>query len=313
MSPLRATVVGAGLIGASWTALFLAGGLEVTVCDPRPDLDAYLDTELAACEPALRELGFDTAQLTARLRLEPDLALAVAQADVVQENGPERLPLKQELWQRIEQYAPANALLATSTSGIPATAIAGALRSPERLVVGHPFNPPHLIPLVEIVPGALTSAETVERARQFYASLGKQPQVLRKEVPGFVANRLQSALFREAVHLVATGVVTEQELDSVVTSSIGLRWAVDGPFRSFHLGGGQGGLPDFLAHLGPQMEAAWPALGTPSFDEPTLALLIAQAKEFLAEGSVTELAAERDHRQIALMRALDENRPLPRS
>ncbi|MBD0691511.1 3-hydroxyacyl-CoA dehydrogenase NAD-binding domain-containing protein [Streptomyces sp. CBMA123] len=307
MSPVRATVVGAGLIGTSWTALFLAGGLEVTVCDPRPDLDAYLDTELAACEPALRRLGFDTAHLTARLRLEPDLARAVAQADVVQENGPERLPLKQELWQRIEQYAPADTLLATSTSGISATAIAEALRSPERLVVGHPFNPPHLIPLVEIVPGALTSAETVEKARQFYASLGKRPQVLRKEVPGFVANRLQSALFREAVHLVATGVVTEQELDSIVTSSIGLRWAVDGPFRSFHLGGGQGGLPDFLAHLGPQMEAAWPTLGTPSFDEPTLALLITQAKEFLAEGSVTELAAERDRRQIALMRALDKH------
>ncbi|MFG2882677.1 3-hydroxyacyl-CoA dehydrogenase NAD-binding domain-containing protein [Streptomyces sp. NPDC048297] len=185
--------------------------------------------------------------------------------------------------------------------------MAAAMRQPERLVVGHPFNPPHLVPLVEIVPGERTSGETVRRAKEFYAALGKKPQVLRKEVPGFVANRLQSAIFRECVHLVAQGVVTERELDDIVTSSIGMRWAVAGPFRTFHLGGGPGGLPHFIEHLGRAMEAdMWPALGSPTFDDATVATLVDQANEAFAGGTVEELAAERDRKQIALMRALGE-------
>lgn len=184
--------------------------------------------------------------------------------------------------------------------------MAEAMRRPERLIVGHPFNPPHLVPLVEIVPGEKTSAATVEQARAFYAALGKKPQVLRKEIPGFVANRLQSALFREAVHLVARGVVTEQELDDIVTASIGMRWAVAGPFRTFHLGGGPGGLPHFIEHLGRAMEASmWPALGNPTFDDTTSALLVKQAREAFGEGTVNALATVRDRSQIALMRALD--------
>jgi ketoreductase RED1 len=155
------------------------------------------------------------------------------------------------LFSRIERAAPADALLLSSTSGIRATDIAGALQQPGRLVLGHPFNPPHLVPLVEVVRGEQTDPEAVRRAVDFYTALGKKPRVLRKEVPGFVANRLQSALFREAINLFVQGVVTEEELDEIVTSSIGLRWAVAGPFRSFHLGGGPGGLPAFLQHLGP--------------------------------------------------------------
>ncbi|RLV04641.1 hydroxylacyl-CoA dehydrogenase [Streptomyces griseocarneus] len=300
----RVAVIGAGVIGISWTGLFLAHGLEVVVSDPRPDARDQVLAGLDEITPALAELGLPTENLTARLRFEADPAAAVADADVVQENGPERLEVKQRIWRLVEQAAPAHALLATSTSGIPATAIAEAMEQPERLVVGHPFNPPHLVPLVEIVPGERTAERTLLRARDFYASLGKKPQILRKEVPGFVANRLQSALFRECVHLVAEGVVTEAELDDIVTDSIGLRWAVAGPFRTFHLGGGPGGLPHFLQHLGRAMEATWPGLGSPSFDEPTVALLTEQAEEAFADGPVGELAARRDRAQIALMRAL---------
>ncbi|MFG2181667.1 3-hydroxyacyl-CoA dehydrogenase family protein [Streptomyces abikoensis] len=298
------TVIGGGVIGISWAGLFLAHGLDVVVSDPRPEAEDPVLAGLAEIAPALAELGLPTERLTARLRFEPDLATAVARADVVQENGPERLDVKREIWRTVEAAAPPHALLATSTSGIPATAIATALRQPERLVVGHPFNPPHLVPLVEIVPGERTSPETLRRARDFYASLGKKPQILRKEVPGFVANRLQAALFRECVHLVAEGVVTEAELDDIVTDSIGLRWAVAGPFRTFHLGGGPGGLPHFLTHLGRAMEASWPGLGEPSFDEPTVALLTAQAEEAFGGEPVGELAARRDRAQLALMRAL---------
>ncbi|MET9414374.1 3-hydroxyacyl-CoA dehydrogenase NAD-binding domain-containing protein [Streptomyces klenkii] len=302
----RAAVIGGGVIGTSWAGLFLAHGMDVVLSDPRPGVRDQVLTGLDEIAPALAELGLPTENLTARLRFEADPATAVADADVVQENGPERLPVKQRIWQAVEQAAPAHALLATSTSGIPATAIAEAMRQPERLVVGHPFNPPHLVPLVEIVPGERTSARTLEQAHAFYTALGKKPQILRKEVPGFVANRLQSALFRECVHLVAEGVVTEAELDEIVTDSIGLRWAAAGPFRTFHLGGGPGGLPHFIEHLGRAMEASWPGLGAPSFDEATVALLTEQAEQAFGDVPVRELAARRDRAQIALMRALTE-------
>ncbi|MFJ6841602.1 3-hydroxyacyl-CoA dehydrogenase family protein [Streptomyces griseoluteus] len=303
----RAAIIGGGVIGISWAGLFLARGIDVVISDPRADIEDLVRTGLAEITPALAGLGLPTEHLADGLSFEADLATAVSRADVVQENGPERLELKQQIWRTIEDAAPAHALLATSTSGIPASAVATALRRPERLVVGHPFNPPHLVPLVEIVPGEKTSPETVERARAFYAALGKKPQVLRKEVPGFVANRLQSALFRECVHLVAEGVVTEAELDEIVTSSIGLRWAVAGPFRTFHLGGGPGGLPHFIEHLGRAMEdSMWPALGSPTFDEPTVTTLVDQAHDAFGAGTVEELAAERDRAQITLMRALGE-------
>ncbi|MFJ8478345.1 3-hydroxyacyl-CoA dehydrogenase NAD-binding domain-containing protein [Kitasatospora sp. NPDC094011] len=303
----RAAVIGGGVIGVSWAALFLARGLDVVISDPRPDIEDLVRTGLDGIAPTLAELGLPTDGLADGLSFEADLAAAVAGVDVVQENGPERLDLKQRIWRTVEQAAPAHALLATSTSSIPATAIAEGMAHPERLVVGHPFNPPHLVPLVELVPGERTSPEVVERARAFYTALGKKPQVLRKEIPGFVANRLQAALFRECVHLVAQGVVTEQELDEVVTASIGLRWAVAGPFRTFHLGGGPGGLPRFIEHLGRGMEAGlWPALGNPTFDDTTVALLTAQAREAFGAGEddIDRLAAARDRAQIALMRTL---------
>ncbi|MFI9757476.1 3-hydroxyacyl-CoA dehydrogenase family protein [Streptomyces sp. NPDC051963] len=294
-------VVGAGVIGSSWTALFLAKGLTVTVTDPLPDVARQVHDQLQAAVPTLRALGLPTDDLERNLYFEADLGKAVADADVVQENGPERLAVKQDVFARIEQAARPDALLISSTSGIRATDIAQALRRPARLVIGHPFNPPHLIPLVEVVPGEKTDREVVERAVAFYTALGKKPQVLRKEAPGFVANRLQAALFREAVNLVVQGVVTESELDEIVTSSIGLRWAVAGPFRSFHLGGGPGGLPHFLEHLGPGLEGLWHDLGTPELDEPTVRLLSGQAR---FGASVEELDAARDEAQVRVMRAV---------
>jgi len=236
-----AAVIGGGLIGASWTALFLTHGLRVTVHDPRPDIEPVVRAGLRAVAPTLKELGMDVANLvedTGTLRFDANLAAAVADADVVQENAPERLELKQQLWAAIEAAAKPDALLASSSSALPATAIAEQMRQPERLIIAHPFNPPHLVPLVEVVPGPRTDPALAERAVAFYKAMGKRPQLLRREIPGFVANRLQGALFRESVHLVSQGVVTEQELDEIVTSSIGLRWAIAGPFQTYHLGGG---------------------------------------------------------------------------
>jgi ketoreductase RED1 len=300
-----AAVIGGGLIGASWTAVFLSHGLRVTVHDPRPDIEPVVRASLRAVAPALKELGMDVAELvedTGSLSFEANLAEAVADADVVQESAPERLELKQQLWAAIETAAKPEALLASSSSALPATAIAERMRRPERLIVAHPFSPPHLIPLVEVVPGSRTDPALAERAVAFYQAMGKRPQLLRMEIPGFVANRLQGALLREAVHLVSRGVVTEQELDEIVTSSIGLRWAIAGPFQTYHLGGGPGGLPAFLEHFRRTIEEQWPALGTPSLDERTVALLSEQAQHF--GGTVEELAARRDQAIVQLIRTL---------
>lgn len=304
----RVTLVGAGVIGASWAALMLAHGLRVTVNDPQPQAERQVRERLRRIVPALKALGLPTDRLDTGLRFEPDLARAVADADVVQENGPERIDFKQRLFADIEAAAPADALLVTSTSGLRATDIAQRMRRPGRLVVGHPFNPPHLVPLVEVVPGERTDPAATEEAVAFYRALGKRPQVVHREIPGFVANRLQSALFREAVHLVAEGVVSEAELDDIVTNSIGLRWAVAGPFRTFHLGGGPGGLPQFLEHFGRNLEAGWQNLGRPHLDEATVTLLSEQARKQFGARSYEELESERDRGQLAVMKALAETR-----
>jgi ketoreductase RED1 len=303
-----ATVFGAGVIGTSWAALFLARGLQVTISDPLPDVEARVRAALRELAPTLEQLGLPVValeQATPALRFEADVAAAVHEADVVQENAPERLDVKQQLWQAVERAAPAHALLASSSSTLPASEMAKGMQTPSRLIVGHPFNPPHLVPLVEVAPSKTTDPAVVDLAVAFYTSMGKRPLVLGREIPGFVANRLQAALFREAVYLVSQGIVTEQALDDVVTASIGMRWAVAGPFRTFHLGGGQGGLPDFLAHLGPALQALWSQLGTPALDAPTADLLSKQAQDF--DGSVAELAQRRDEAEIRLMRALDES------
>ena len=302
-----AAVIGGGLIGASWTALFLGQGLRVTVHDPRPDIEPVVRADLRAVAPTLKELGMEVASLvedTGALIFAANLAAAVTDADVVQENAPERLELKQQLWAEIEAAAKPDALLASSSSALPATAIAERMRQPERLIVGHPFNPPHLVPLVEVVPGPRTEPAVAERAVAFYQAIGKRPQLLRMEIPGFVANRLQSALFREAVHLVSQGVVTEQELDAIVTNSIGLRWAIAGPFETYHLGGGPGGLPAFLEHFRRTLEETWGSLGAPSLEEPMVALLSEQAQHF--GSSVEQLAARRDQAIVQLIRTLRE-------
>lgn len=299
-------VIGAGVIGASWTALFLSHGLHVVVNDPRPDAESAVKAELKGIAPVLAALGLPHDDLAKNLRFEPDLERAVESVDVVQENGPERIEFKQELWERIERRVSADVLLLSSSSARTATEQALRMKTrASRLLIGHPFNPPHLIPLVEIVPGATTDPEAVTEAVAFYRALGKTPLVLRKEIPGFVANRLQRALFRECFHLVSEGVVTVDELDDVVTSSIGLRWAADGPFRSFHLGGGPGGFPAFFKQFGASMDAAWNKQATVHLDKAAQDLVIAQANASFAATPYEQLEAERAAKQIAILRALE--------
>jgi ketoreductase RED1 len=300
----KVTVIGAGVIGASWTALFLAHGLTVVVNDPRPDVETIVRDYIRNNLSTLKELGLPTDNLEKKLSFEADLERSVAGADLVQENGPERIEFKQDLWARIGKVVGAHALLLSSSSAKTATEQALTMSRPERLLVGHPFNPPHLIPLVEVVPGEKTSPEAVDDAVAFYAALGKVPRVVRKEMPGFVANRLQRAIFRECCYLVIQGVVKVDELDDIVTSSIGLRWAADGPFRSFHLGGGAGGFKSFFKQFGPGLNEAWKNMAPVNLDEAAQDKIIAQAEASFAAQPPERLESERDAKQLAIIRAL---------
>jgi len=300
----KVTVIGAGVIGASWTALFLAHGLTVVVNDPRPDVETIVRDYIRNNLSTLKELGLPTDNLEKRLSFEADLERSVTGADVVQENGPERIEFKQELWGRIGKVVGEHALMLSSSSAKTATEQALKMSRPERLLVGHPFNPPHLIPLVEVVPGEKTSPQAVDDAVAFYAALGKVPRVVRKEMPGFVANRLQRAIFRECCYLVIQGVVKVDELDDIVTSSIGLRWAADGPFRSFHLGGGAGGFKSFFKQFGPGLNEAWKNMASVNLDEAAQNKIIAQAEASFAAQPPEQLESERDARQLAIIRAL---------
>jgi ketoreductase RED1 len=299
---MRITEVGAGTIGVSWTVLLAAQGHDVVVTDPRADLVSVVETGMRQFAPSV---GADAEELL-RLNItcEPDLATAVARADVVQEQGPERLVLKRELWATAAAHAPAKALLLTSTSGLLPTDIAAGLddNAAARLLVAHPYNPPHLLPLVELLPGARTSRDAVERAAAFLREAGKDPVEIHREVLGFVGNRLQAALFREAISLVRDGVVSPAELDRVVTGSLGPRWATGGPFLSFHLGGGDGGLRHLLEHLGPGIARRWADLGTPDLDAATVEL-ISTATEYDYGPSRPALTAARDRAERAVLAA----------
>lgn len=293
------TVVGAGTIGLSWTSLFLSHGHSVTLTDIREDLPAIWQRHQEALKPTLDSLGLHE---QGQLKLTTSLKEAVQQADIVQENGPENLSFKQQLYADMERYAPEHTLFFSSSSTLPASEISQLMNDASRVAIGHPFNPPLIMPLVEVVPGSSTSEETIDQAMQFYASLGKQPQLIKKEIFGFVANRLQFALLREAMHLANEGVVTMAEMDEIVKDSIGLRWAVTGPMLGMHLGGGEGGAGAFMKHLGPTMEKSWAHQGQLVLDEKTQANLRQLAEQSYGTSTLTELAQKRDKGQLGILK-----------
>ncbi|MGC7099571.1 3-hydroxyacyl-CoA dehydrogenase NAD-binding domain-containing protein [Amycolatopsis lurida] len=300
-----AAVIGAGTIGLSWTALFAGHGMTVRVSDPRPDLAEAVGTALAEFAPHLAAQGLDVEDLAGRVQLAGDVADAVRDADVVQENGPEDVEFKKDLFATLVREAPEHALLLSSSSAIPSTAFTGDLADASRVLIGHPFNPPHLIPLVEVVPGERTSEESVRAAVDFYTFAGRTPVVERREIPGFVGNRLQNALSREAIYLVEQGVVTPEDLDQVVTNSLGIRWATVGPFLGSHLGGGPGGYRHLAEHIGKSMKKMWAGLGNPSQNEEEQERLIEAVEKAYGSSTYSELAEARDRKQIAVMSALD--------
>jgi ketoreductase RED1 len=300
----KVTVIGAGAIGLSWIGLFLANNLKVTVNDPRPDLEEGTLKNLDEITPSLKALGYNVDNIAKNLSFEKDMDKAVKDADLIQENGPENVAFKQDLYARIEKNLKSTALVLSSSSTIPSTVFTEKMKDAGRVLLGHPFNPPHLIPLVEVVPGKRTSKEAIAAAMQFYMAIGKFPVLIEKEIPGFVANRLQSALLRESIYLVKEGVVSMENLDLIVSNSIGLRWAAAGPFKTFTLGGGTGGFPHFIKHFAPTLESTWKVMGDPHLDQPTSNLLIDQANDSYGRIPYEKLASERDQQQLAILHAL---------
>jgi 3-hydroxyacyl-CoA dehydrogenase len=302
--PIRnVAIIGTGVIGASWAALFLAKGLDVTATDVAPGAEGRLRAFVDQCWRALEELGLAPGASQERLSFEPQLEKALIGADLVQENGPERIDFKHELYAKLDALLPASTLIASSSSGLTMSEIQKACKDhPERCFIGHPFNPPHLIPLVELVGGAQTSAETLDRAAAFYDGLGKRTVRLKKEVPGHVANRLAAALLREVMYLVDDDVISVGDVDAAVSYGPGLRWGVMGPMMLYHLGGGAGGIDHWFDQFTGPITAWWKVLGDPQITPELRAKITAGVKDEVEGRTIESLEAERDRELMGLLK-----------
>jgi carnitine 3-dehydrogenase len=291
----RVAVIGTGTIGASWTAMFLARGLTVAASDPAPAADTFLRGFVAAAWPSLARLSSLPAEppwAALSFYVEPEAALAGA--EFVQESAPEREELKRALLAQLDAVLDPAIVIASSSSGLLMSRLQNDCRHPERCVIGHPFNPPHLVPLVEVVGGEKTGPEAIEQALAFYTEIGKQPIHIRREVPGHVANRLQAALWREALHLVAEGVASVADVDTAISAGPGLRWALMGPHLTFHLAGGVGGINHFLDQFAAPMASWWKTLGNPMFTPELREGLAKGIADEAAGRGIAELEARRD-------------------
>ncbi|MBN6040269.1 3-hydroxyacyl-CoA dehydrogenase NAD-binding domain-containing protein [Amycolatopsis sp. 195334CR] len=296
--------VGAGVIGGGWVAHFLARGYRVRAWDPAPDAAAKLTRLVDRAWPALVELGLADGASPANLTVTGTLAEAVGEAHFVQESAPEKLDLKQKLLADIDAATPPGVVIASSTSGYGMTEMQVAAPAPERLVVGHPFNPPYLIPLVEVVGGELTADWAVEWAAEFYRHAGKSVITLSRELPGFIANRLQEAMWREALHMVANGEATVEQIDLSITDGPGLRWPLHGPCLTFHLAGGEGGMAHMLDHFGPSLKAPWTRLDAPELTPELRDRMVEGCHDEAGDRSIADLVRERDRAIIAVQRAV---------
>lgn len=298
----KTAILGAGVIGASWTALFLAAGKDVHIYDPSPtvedDVKAYVETAW----PTLIELGLAVDGRRGALQFFASAGDAVKNCQFIQENVPERLDIKHAIFAEIEPHLERDAIVCSSASGLMVHEMQDGWKNPSRFILGHPFNPPHLIPLVELLANEKTADDVISLAEAFYKSVGKITIKVNKEVPGHVANRLQAALWREAIYLVNEGVASVEDVDKAVWSGPGLRWAAMGPNMLFHLGAGEGGLDSFCERYTPSFNRWWDDLGEPRLDPEISANLGQGVRDEAGTKSVSELATERDQLISAILK-----------
>ena len=304
----RTAVLGAGVIGASWTALFLAAGKSVAVYDPADDSEVQVRAYVENAWPTLQALGLadrgDPDAITFHDTPQP----AVSGATFIQESVPERLEIKHALYRQIEDALEPDAIVSSSASGLTLTEMQAGWRDPKPLILGHPFNPPHLIPLVEVMGNERTAPQAVERAEAFYAAIGKVTIRVNKEVPGHVSNRLQAAVWREAIHLIQEGVASVEDVDTAISAGPGLRWAVSGPTSIFNLAAGPGGIEEYCNRYRDSFNRWWDDLGTPHMTEET-GKRLAEGLAGTASGkSIKQMADARDKALVAIQIAIKNAR-----
>jgi 3-hydroxyacyl-CoA dehydrogenase len=310
--PRRVAVIGAGVIGAGWAALFLARGLDVVAFDPDPGAPQRLRRAVDEAWPSLIRLGLADGADRSRFGFATGVEDAVRAVDFVQESGPENAAVKQELFAELDAATPAGVPIASSSSGFTPSQIQQMCTvAPDRILVGHPFNPAYLIPLVEVVPGPRTDPAVTARCMQFYAGLGKRPVHVREEVPGHLANRLQAALWREAYSLVERGVASVADIDTAIAHGPGLRWALLGPLINQHLSGGAGGMAHTLTHLGPPTQAWMDDLGQARLTPELIRVLVAGVEDELRGVDQSRMVAERDEMLVAILQLKGRHAGLP--
>ena len=296
----RVAVIGCGTVGASWAALFLGHGLDVAAYDPSPGAEDRLQSFVDHALDQLAELG---TREKGELRFSGDLTDVLGAADFVQENVPEDEALKRRMLADIDALAAEGVIVASSTSALLRSSIVADCKTPHRFIVAHPFNPPHLVPLVELVG---EDESIVQQAAEFYRTLGRRPVVLRREMPGHIANRLSSALYREAVYLVEQGVASVADIDAALCNGPGLRWAVMGPHMTYHLGGGPGGIEHYLSHLGPSQVRRWSSLGNPTLSSEVQMRIVEGVAEEAGDHSIQELEERRDRALLEILKSRTE-------
>ena len=299
----RITCIGAGPIGAGWAAYFLAQGYEVTSYIHDPTEEASLRNLIEGSWGALTELGLADGASLDKLNVSNDLSSAVEHAEFVQESAPESMPLKQALYAQLGDLVADNVVISSSTSGMTMTDIQKKCSTPQRTVVGHPFNPPYLLPLVEVIGGEKTAPEAVDWVMRFWEAAGKAPLLMKKEIPGFVATRLQEAMWREGLHMIANGEASPEDIDFAILNGPGPRWAVMGPTMVYHLGGGEGGMKYCLEQFGPALKLPWTRLEAPELT-PELTQALIEGANRMAEGrDYATLNEQRDAGLIAVRKA----------
>ena len=304
----RVCVVGTGVIGAGWAARCLAHGLDVIATDPHPEAEARLRASIDNAWPSLERIGLAPGADRGRLRFEPDLESAVAEADFIQENAPEVEDLKIALHARIDAAAGPSVVVASSSSGLLPSRIQSACKHPERMVIGHPFNPVYILPLVEVLGGGMTGAAALEAAAAFYAAIGMNPLRINSELPGYISDRLQEAMWREALHNVAEGAATTEQIDAAITDGPGLRLALMGPCLTYHLGGGDGGMAHMLEQFGPALKLPWTKLEAPELTETLRRRMIEGTSRQAGGRSVKQLERERDDFLIGVLELRENTR-----
>ena len=310
-SPIKkVAVVGTGVIGNGWISRFLAHGFDVIATDPAPGAENRTQEAIEQAWPLLKKQGLAEGASRGRLHFEADLKKAVSDADLIQENAPEREELKRGLLAEIDRYAKPEAIIASSTSGYkPSTLQENCLNYPGRVIVAHPFNPVYLLPLVELVGGNATPSDVMDKANNIYEAVGMKPLIVNNEIEGHIADRLMEALWREALHLINDGIATTEEVDAAIVYGAGLRWALMGPFLTFHLAGGDQGIRHMLSQFGPALKLPWTKLEAPKLTEELTEKIVTGCEAQTEGQSIKQLEERRDEFLIELEELLKKYRP----